>query len=211
MNGTHVQSAHAPAREWNLTRAAGGSITEAIGALGAVVLAVIGLAGLVPNLMASVATIIVGAAILLEGIAYTQLPSGSRWVQSRGFSAELLGGLAGIVLGILALFGTYPETLLAVALIVFGAALLLSTIEFSQRQRFASLQTGEVVQETQTFTFVSGGQLMLGLGAVVLGILAVIGLSPMTLILVGVLGLGFSALWNTIEAGGLMMQWMQGR
>ncbi len=169
------------------------------------VLAIVGLAGLVANLMASIGTIIIGAAILMDGMAYRQFPAHSRWAQTRGLSAEFLGGVAGIVLGILALFGTYPAILLGVALIVFGSALFLNTIEFLQWQRFAGAQEGVASQDAHAFAFGPGGQLMVGLAAVVLGILAVIGLSPLTLTLVGVLGLGFSALCNTIETRGLLM------
>jgi len=179
MNATNVETAHAPAHEWNLTRFAGGSITEAIGSIGAVVLAIIGLAGVLPNLMASVATIIIGVAILLEGL---RLPLTS---QVRGVTTGFFAGVTGIVLGILALFGTSTQTLLAVALIVFGASLLLGGFELSQG---GALQSG--AEEIEVLGFGSGGHVLAGLGALVLGILAVIGLSPLVLTLAGLLCVG---------------------
>jgi hypothetical protein len=203
MNATNVESAHAPAHEWNLTRVAGSSITEAIGAIAAVVLAIIGLAGILSNLLASVATIVIGAAMLLEGVAYRPVASHLAMARGRGFTGEFFGGITGIVLGILALFGTVPQTLLAVALIVFGASFLLGNFEFSQWQALEGSQQ----QEAMSFGFVPGGHVLMGLGALVLGILAVIGLSPLTLILVGLLSLGTVALFNGIGAGSWTMSY----
>src|SRR5262249_7927802 len=119
MNATNAETAHAPAHEWSITKLAGGSVTEAIGAIGAVVLAIIGLAGILSSLMASIATIVIGAALLMEGIASRQ------FVFTRELKAGFFAGVAGTILGILALFGTAPQTLLAVALIVFGVSFLL--------------------------------------------------------------------------------------
>jgi len=170
---------------------AGSSITEAIGAIGAVVLSIIGLAGVLSNLMAAIATIVVGAAILIVGLR--RLPS----PRARGFTTEFFAGVAGIVLGILALFGTFTQTLLAVALIVFGASFLLGGFEFWQ---WPGVQGGE--GEAEMVGFGSGGHVLVGLGALVLGILAVIGLSPLTLILVGLLCIGAVALCYEMLAAG---------
>src|SRR5262245_42775978 len=129
---TTMQTSHEPAREWNVTRTAG-TATEAIGAIAVVVLAIIGLAGLFSSLLASIATIVLGAAILLEGVTtdstYAKTTGGVHFAMFSGaFTTETLGGVAGIVLGILALFGGYSQTFLAVALIVFGATFLIDRI-----------------------------------------------------------------------------------
>ena len=51
--------------------------------------------------------------------------SGSgRTCMGGGFTAEFVGGAAGIVLGILALVGIAPEILCSVAVLVFGGTLL---------------------------------------------------------------------------------------
>ena len=48
---------------------------------------------------------------------------------SRGITLELLAGMAGMVLGVLALLGIVPTTLLSVAAITYGAAFLLTSGE----------------------------------------------------------------------------------
>lgn len=203
--------------EWTYKGTAGASFTEAIGALGAIVLAIVGLAGMLANTLAAIATIVVGAAILLEGGAttsgYRQIVSrmggqGQRWELNRGLlTAEFLGGITGIILGVLALLGTQPATLLAAAVIVFGATFLLTGAAVSQLNWLMGLPSSELVRETARpgAAFGSDGQLLVGLGAVVLGILAVIGHSPLTLILVGLLALGVAELFNGSGLGRRMM------
>jgi len=71
--------------------------------------------------MAAIATIIAGAAMLLEGktSGEAHLESGQPSVVSQaGLSADMLGAIAGIILGILALMGVAPMTLVAVAVLV---------------------------------------------------------------------------------------------
>ncbi len=201
MNTTETQAVHGVTSESLFTEAANRSIAEAIGAIAAVILAVIGLAGLLSNLLAAIATIVIGAGILAEGWSvgstYRQWSSvsgtagqGSR--TSGALTAEFLGGMAGIVLGILALFHGAADQLLAIALLVYGATLLLSSFSASQanwRSSFFS-QSGMQSSAVTAGPVAHSGQLLVGLGTVVLGILAVVGLAPMTLILVGLLSLG---------------------
>ena len=85
-----------------------------------------------------------------------------------GLAAEFLGGLTGIVLGILALLGVAPGTLLAVAVLIFGAAFVFSS----------------------TLNMSSSTQAMLGFASLILGLLAVSGLNPLTLVLVALACLG---------------------
>jgi hypothetical protein len=202
MNTTETQAVHGMASESFLGEIAGRSIAEAIGAIAAVILAVIGLAGLLPNLLAAIATIVIGAGILAEGwtvgSSYRQWTStGATTMQaSRSggtLTAEFLGGLAGVVLGILGLFQQgAPNALLAVALLIYGATLLLSSFSTSQASWRAAFnaQTSGAQFAAGTMPVAHSGQLLVGLGAVVLGILAVVGLASMTLILVGLLSLG---------------------
>src|SRR5579864_6402224 len=112
-----------------------GATAEAIGAVGAIVLAIIGLTGALSEAMMAIAAIVLGAAILLDAgtvsARYNRLVNDA-WGSERlvraevggGISAGAIAGIAGIVLGILALLGFEPILLCSVALIVFGAALL---------------------------------------------------------------------------------------
>lgn len=217
MNATETHVIDQPAREWTFKGTASASFTEAIGAIGAIVLSIVGLAGILASTLAAIATIVVGAAILVEGGAatsrYRRIVSrigreGQALELSEGMlTAEFMGGIAGIVLGILALFGTYPAVLLAAALIVFGATFLLTSAALSQLNWQIRLSNPELVHETarQASVVGSDGQLLVGLGALVLGILAVIGLSPLTLVLVGLLSLGVAELFNGSGLGHRMM------
>ncbi len=70
MNGTtqtHAIQAQPAQHESALKWAAGGSMMEAVGAIATIALAIVGLAGVFSPTMASIATIVIGAAILLEG------------------------------------------------------------------------------------------------------------------------------------------------
>lgn len=197
MNTTETQTVQ---RTWTESVLSGGGtsvMAEAIGAIGALVLAIIGLAGVLPNLMASIATIVIGADLLAEGCAigaryrhrFAQSAVQAHGLQGTGYLAgEFIGGTAGIVLGILALFRADPTPMLAVAVLVFGATLLISGAA-TRSQWFVATQAEGAPREVAAASAPSG-HMLVGLGAVVLGILAVIGLVPMTLILVGLLSLG---------------------
>src|SRR5579864_5401606 len=111
MNTATETIQHQSMRESAFKLAAGGSLLEAIGALATIVLAIVGLAGVFSPTMATIATIVIGASILIEGRSFgavttresSSVTETTEW--SGGMSAGFLGGLTGIVLGILALLG----------------------------------------------------------------------------------------------------------
>ena len=113
----------------------GGSLAETLVAAGAVVLAIIGLVGAFPTLLLSIAAIALGSALLFDGAAFSarftnllQETTHNRAESaelSSGTSAESIGGIVGIALGILALLNIFPMVLVPAAVIVFGAALIL--------------------------------------------------------------------------------------
>lgn len=192
-----------PEREKSVKVVAGGSVFEALCGAGTVVLAIIGLAGTLPGYLTSVATIVFGAALIAHGGAiaarYRQLlretepyELDTRTELGGGMGAELIGGAAGIVLGILGLIGLATPVLIPIAVIVFGAAVMfgsgatadLSTLSaYTTHPRFAA-------SARQATMAASGTQALVGIGAVVLGILALIGLDPVVLTLVALLALG---------------------
>ena len=180
-----------------------GSLVGALGAAGAVVLSILGLVGVLPFTMVTVATIVLGAAMLLEGgaiaarygrfVRRTALPG--EVVQmpdvAGGMSAESLAGLAGVTLGILSLLNIYPGILEPVAVIVLGAGLL-----------FASSAVSRVMRDNAPASI--GGEVLFGIGAVVLGILALLGFDPLLLVLVGLLAVGFAAMLSGSAIGARM-------
>src|SRR5260370_12795581 len=88
--------------------------------------------------MLLIAVIVFGAALVIQGAtmlseyAGITFPAGSTGASSEQFgvgslSTLFLVGLAGIVLGILALLGISPEILTAIAVIAYGSALMLTS------------------------------------------------------------------------------------
>jgi hypothetical protein len=198
-----------PEREKSMKVVAGGSITETICGAAAVVLAVIGLAGTLPGYMASIATIAFGIALLAEGGAVaarysalihetTHVGPGAPTELGGGMGAEFLAGGAGVVLGVLGLLGIATATLLPIAVIVFGGALLLGSAATVDLGSFAA-GVGEhrlAAVSRQITVAASGAQVLLGIAAIVLGIIALVGIEPVPVTLVGLLVLGASVVFS---------------
>ncbi len=187
--------------------AAYGGFVDAVGGIVTVVLAVVGLAHTAPEMMVSIATIVFGAALLIQAGAmlseYAQIitPSMSAAGQLGGgsLSAVFLAGAAGIVLGTLSVLGIYPPVLTSAAIIAFGAALVLSSnsVWHLYRAKRASLTAAEQTATSASeilandMAFGSAGmQALAGVAAIVLGILALAGGNATVLALVALLALG---------------------
>lgn len=198
-------------------------MAETIGGAGAVVLAILALAGLLPAYLAAIATIAVGAALLFEGAAvagrYRDLLKrvSENEIQSTelggGVSAESLGGLAGIALGILALLGVAPMALMSVAMIVLGGALLLSAGATSRLNHLRMGKNASPMAQLvarEAVSTAAGTQVLAGAGAIVLGILAVQGIASLVLVDVAALALGASVLLSGTALGGKMIAALYG-
>jgi len=192
------------------------SLPELVAGLAVVVLTILGLASVSPAFLVEIATIVFGVGLLLYGSA-TLSEVGRVFVNSgsssagaagvaSGWSIILLAGVAGIVLGILALLGVSSIQLVAIAVIAFGAALLISSNANMRLRILAGAGTNtdaaieKLVRDTAADT--AGLQTMTGLSAIVLGILALSGFAPTTLVLIALLGLGcFATLSSAFIAG----------
>lgn len=191
-----------------LTELSAGTGVEAIGGGAAVVLAILGLAGIEPFYMLAISTLAVGACLLIEGAVLTAKHAelmadlggtqAKKWETGRGITTEFLGGAAGIVLGILALVHVFPLTLISVAALVYGAAMLMGAgttarlKEFTIEPATEHPALREMAHEATIAS--SGAQALVALAAVVLGILALVQIAPQTLTLVAMLVLGGSIL-----------------
>lgn len=186
-----------------------GSSVAALCGLGAIVLAILGLAGMAPVELCAVAVLAAGAGLVFQGGA---IAARYRDVQAAaadhrgeveiegGMTAEMVGGVAGIVLGILALIHIASLTLLPVAAIVLGATLLLGS---GATYQAAEIPTSDHQSEYarhathRAASSAAGAEILIGLGGVTLGILGLIGvaghgtpvLSLVALLCVGVAGL----------------------
>lgn len=197
---------------------AGGSVIEALCGAAGVILAILVLAGVLPQYTAAVAVILIGVGLISQGSAvaarYKHLlreAGGGRSHEAEfggGITAEFVGGIAGIALGVLALIGMVPLVLLSAAIITFGGALLVG----SALGMGVSSIGGEYdrwADATRDATRVASGmQLLVGLGTVVLGILALLALpdraTAMLLVGVGLLASSSAVLLVGTAVGGRM-------
>jgi hypothetical protein len=186
MTTTYVQPASAEA-------AAYGGLVDALGGIATIVLAIIALAGVSPGIMPAIATIVFGAALLIQGgtmlseYSHIIFPTGATSASMEHFgggslSAIFLVGATGVVLGVLALLGIAPAALTAIAVIAFGSALVLSSnsvrnlyLVKTSASRMAGPQiASEFIADEMTASS-AGVQTLAGLAAIILGILAVAG------------------------------------
>lgn len=186
----------------------GAEVSATIGAAGAI-LAIVGLAGILPQLLADVGVILVGAAhVTGQGSAagrYELALTSQERQQLRGLplggsvTGEFVGGMAAALLGLLSLLGIAQTPLLAIAVILLGA------VEISSGRSLARLTTmmieaanveprvKAVAREASGASM--GAVFLIGMGGVALGILAiVITPSTLSLVLAGTLALGLGTL-----------------
>ena len=189
--------------------------TDAVVAGATVVLAILGLTGLYPAYMIPIAVITTAAALLLKSggaaarlnrlIQRTGGSVGSRVELESGVSAEMVGGAAGIALGVLALLGFVPATLSAVAIMVFGGVLVLGGGETYRLSQYGAVvgyrndPQNYVVRISAESS--AAGESLVGISAIVLGILSLNGMLPMTLTLIGLLCVGGALLLSGAAIG----------
>lgn len=200
------------------------SLPELAAGIAVIILTILGLAGVSPPFLVAIAVIVFGVALVLGGRAAVaelhrvlarHATTSSAVGVTNGWSTVFLAGIAGIVLGILALLGVASAQLVAIAVIAFGAALLISA-NATLRMRVlvgtmgaANPTIDRLVQEAASDN--AGLQTMVGLAAIVLGILALSGFAPTTLVLIALLGLGcFAGLSSSFLAGGLARLFQSG-
>ncbi len=155
----------------------------------------------------ALATIVFGAALLIQGAAMLSeyagiiFPEGATSATMDQFggsslSALFLAGAAGIVLGILALLGVHSDILTSIAIIAFGAGLLLSANSVRHLhvlKRMTESQTtlsGAAVVANEMAAGSVGVQSLAGLAGIVLGILALAGAYSVVLDLAALIVLG---------------------
>jgi hypothetical protein len=200
-----------------------GGFVDALGGIATIVLAIIALSGVTPDTLLSIATIVFGAALLIQGGAmlseFGQIEATPDAYVSRGsggVSALFLVGIAGIVLGVLALLGLHAAALTAVAAIAFGVALLLSSSGVWQlltsrsiATRFQTHAPMVRVVASEVAAGSAGLQAMAGLAVIVLGLLAVCGIYAVPLTLIALLVAGASILLTGTTLSGTMIGFMR--
>jgi hypothetical protein len=185
----------------------GSTVAEAVVGLGALAITIIGLANVYPWLLATVATIALGAAFVFEagdvGRRFSYLATDEESMGTSawgGMTAGFLAGCAGIALGVLAILNVVPHTLIPVAIVVYGAALVMdsntqSNLSELEGQRFGLRGFSQEIAR-ESASSLSGIKVLVGLGAITLGILAIIKIAPETLCLVALLAIGAATLMS---------------
>ncbi len=186
----------------------GGSLAEGIAGGAGVALSIIGLANILPSYMIPISTIALGVAFVFEGGAVAKRfarllgETAKGWFDvsglGSGLTAEVVGGITGIILGILTLLNVSPTVLMPAAAIVFGGTLVFSSGISARLDELLISRMGEdpVFKDVarEAITASSGVSLLFGVTAITLGILAIVGLAPAILNLVALLGVGLSNL-----------------
>lgn len=182
-----------------------GSVGEAVAGAAGLVLAILGLLGILPLTLDAIAGIALGVALLLGGAALaarysraippTALPR-ARHDISGALGLQAIAGIAAVVLGVLALLGVSSLELLAVTVIVLGAALLAVGGGMARLGRSARWLRGDAGRsgEVDSASVAAGWEALIGVAAVVLGILALTGRSPLMLTLIAMLCVGAALL-----------------
>jgi hypothetical protein len=196
-----------------------GLLSEGAAGIATVVLSVIALAGISSAPLASIVTIVVGVGLMVQAFNSTAerfraISTGSAsTAQSVDLGAEVMvdvvSGFTGLVLGIVALVGVNAAHLVPAALIVFGGALLLSGgIEMISGVPSGAGQTSTAAFQSSAAT--GGLQIMVGIAAIVLGILALTTLASWVLVLVGFIAIGAALLMVSATFSGAVTRLLVG-
>jgi hypothetical protein len=192
-----------------------GASIEVITGLAAIVVAVIGIDGYRPVVMASIATLLLGIALATQGGAIASRwratlrgLDGTRFDRGEllgGIGTEVFGGAVGIVIAIVALAGVMPAVLVAVAAIVFGGALLLGG---AAQPELAHLGPARNESRAPAVEASGGIMVVVGIAAAVLGILALLNVGPVVVLaLIAMLCVGAALVF----AGGALAARLMGR
>lgn len=166
---------------------AGGSTVELAAGVVAIVLAVIGLAGGVPQLMAEIATLVIGVGLVAHGVSIAvrwkavmrSLDGDDEGLVGGGIGLEVVGGLAAIVLVIIAWAGVMPAGMLDAAALVIGGALVLGSAIPPQLATTAADPDVVIQVRSRRILVTSAGlMLLVGITSAILGILGIIDVTP---------------------------------
>jgi hypothetical protein len=202
---------------------AGGAATESMGGIAAIVLTILALVGVLPRVLTSIAGIVFGVAFMVEGAAIAARqsnlinqavgPSAEELEMGGGVTIELMGGLATLILGILALIGIIPGILLPALTTAGGAALILSAGVVQRLNELqASLVNPDVSAPVRSVTRMAvfsaaSGQFLAGVAVVVLGILGLVRVGdPVILSAVGILVLGAAITFSGTALASRLLQ-----
>lgn len=190
-----------------------GLFTEGAVGIATIVLAIVALAGVSSVTLAAIATIVIGVGLMAQAFNTAaenlRLPAAAVADFGGEVMVDCLAGGTGIVLGVLALIGINPQYLMPAALIVFGGALLLSgALEMRTRTLIPALLAegeGRRMLTMPGSAAASGMEVLMGIAAVVLGILSLLMTESAVLLLVGYITVGAALLTVSATFGAALM------
>ena len=191
-----------------------GLLTEGAAGIAIIVLSVIALAGISSGALASIVTIVTGVGLMVQ--AFNSAAENSRVAANAvpipdlggEMMVDCLAGITGIVLGVLALVGVNAPHLVPSALIVFGGALLLSgALGMRPKGTQVTTPTGQTQVVSYQGSAATGGmEILIGIAAIVLGILSLIFMGSWVLVLVGFIAVGAALLMVSATFSGTVMR-----
>ncbi|MCL5278824.1 MAG: hypothetical protein M1376_02825 [Planctomycetes bacterium] len=226
-DGTTITEEHLQEERHTVETILGGSLGGGVIAIAGIVLSIIGLSltGIEARWLLAVATIAVGISFLIEGSAIAARLSDILHEETQGrvkmaelgtgVTAETLTGIAGITLGILGALNVVPSILLPIAAIVYGAGALLGSGTNLGINKMIAMHREETARARlvirQAVFATTGLQLIAGLGAIALGIIALAGVFPLTLTLVAMLAVAAAFLLSNVALVGRMTALLRGQ
>ena len=189
-----MEEAPSPPREEVRKAVATGSLLEGLCGTCAAVLGVIAILGTYPRTLTAVGVLVLGGAILLSAGGFAtivgRIRSRVRWGEALagGAGFEALVGAAAVAGGILVLANVVPMTLLPVSVIVLGGCFLLA----SGGLQFLTAGPSWEASATEAGSAAGAGavEILVGLAATVLGILALAGMETLLFSEIAVLSMG---------------------
>lgn len=195
-----------------------GLLTEGAAGIAVIVLAIIALAGVSSEALASIAAIVIGVGLMVQ--AFNAAAENSKTMTANAVTGtympefggdvmvDCMCGLTGIVLGILALVGMGAAHLLPPALIVFGGALLVGGAVSMRPRTLPTTGSGTEARAViyQSSPAAGGMEILIGIAAIVLGILSLLMTGTWVLVLVGFIAVGAALLLASATFNGAVMR-----
>lgn len=194
-------------REKRSTRTArNDSLAEGVMGGLVIILAIMGLLNIASELLLPVSVVLMGAVFLLEGETISARVSGLlsesgtklKDEQPRvGVTFEFIAGIAGVVLGFLALLGWHLLVMVPIAAILYGSTLIFNSGLTARLNDLESERSGAPVCLTrivcETIASASGIEFLLGLSAGILGMIALTGMDAVRTALGAMLVIGIGS------------------
>lgn len=198
---------------------AGSSTLIMLAGIASIVLVILAFIGVLRFSFAAIATIVIGAGLLAQGLSLSrrsnqiraELAAAGNAKAAEGIGSgamiEIVAGIIGIVLGIIALFGGAPLTLMSLSLIAFGLALIMvgpMANRLDDLNAASARAEGTTLDGShKTVKTTSGLDVLLGIAVAILGIIVLIGLANnLSVLLVGLLLTGIAL----AASGGVLAQ-----